>query len=139
MSYPNGAAAVIHTDLAVDRTFECKAGALIHFNGGTPVVAATTYVETYSTPARTIPAATYVDPTATITAVAPAGGTGAAAGGWDTAGHRDTAITTINELKTLAESLKTQIIALGADVLAHKKLIVALVQDLKLCGLIATS
>lgn len=33
---------------------------------------------------------------AEVPADAPVGGTGAAAGGWDTAGHRDSAITTIN-------------------------------------------
>jgi hypothetical protein len=33
-------------------------------------------------------------------AVAPAGGTGTAAGGWDTAAHRDVAITTINACRT---------------------------------------
>ncbi len=33
-------------------------------------------------------------------AAAPAGGTGAAAGGWDTAGNRDTAITCINDTRT---------------------------------------
>lgn len=31
---------------------------------------------------------------------APAGGTGTAAGGWDTAAHRDAAITTLNNLRT---------------------------------------
>jgi len=58
--------------------------------------------------------------TATVTAVAPAGGTGAAAGGWDTAGHRDTAIATINESKALAEAnkallnkIRTDLVALG--------------------------
>jgi len=35
----------------------------------------------------------------------PAGGTGAAAGGWDTAGNRDTAITTMGELKTQLNAL----------------------------------
>lgn len=42
-------------------------------------------------------------------AVAPAGGVGAAAGGWDTAANRDAAITTINSLRTLADENKTQI------------------------------
>lgn len=46
----------------------------------------------------------------TVAAVAgsiPAGGTGAAAGGWDTAGNRDTAITTITEIKTQLNALMT--------------------------------
>jgi len=37
---------------------------------------------------------------AAITAAAPAGGTGAAAGAWDTAANRDIAITTINAMRT---------------------------------------
>lgn len=49
-----------------------------------------------------------VTPTATVADVAgtvPAGGTGAAAGGWDTSGHRDTAIATIAELKAQVNAL----------------------------------
>lgn len=45
---------------------------------------------------------------ATVAAVAgsvPAGGTGAAAGGWDTSGNRDTAITTATEIKTQLNAL----------------------------------
>lgn len=34
-------------------------------------------------------------------AVCPAGGTGSAAGGWDTAGHRDAAILLINQMRTV--------------------------------------
>lgn len=47
---------------------------------------------------------------ATVAAVAgsiPAGGTGAAAGGWDTSGNRDTAITTITEIKTQVNLILT--------------------------------
>ncbi len=39
----------------------------------------------------------------------PAGGTGAAAGGWDTAGNRDTAITTIGEIKTQVNALLAEL------------------------------
>lgn len=48
--------------------------------------------------------------TVTVAAVAgsiPAGGTGAAAGAWDTSGNRDTAIATITEIKTQLNSLMT--------------------------------
>jgi hypothetical protein len=38
-------------------------------------------------------------------AAAPAGGTGTAAGGWDTAAHRDTAITLINQMRTILRNL----------------------------------
>lgn len=46
-------------------------------------------------------------------AAAPAGGTGTAAGGWDTAGNRDLAITTINNLKARVDQLETALKALG--------------------------
>lgn len=49
---------------------------------------------------------------AAVTSVAgavPAGGTGAAAGGWDTAANRDTAITTITEIKTQLNALLTEL------------------------------
>jgi hypothetical protein len=51
-------------------------------------------------------------PTA-ATAVAPAGGTGTTAGGWDTAAHRDTAIAAINNLMTRVAFLETVIANLG--------------------------
>ena len=42
-------------------------------------------------------------------AAAPAGGTGTAAGGWDTAINRDTAITLINNLKTRLDALEIKL------------------------------
>jgi hypothetical protein len=56
------------------------------------------------------------DQGATVAAVAgsiPAGGTGTAAGGWDTAGNRDTAITTMTEIKTQLNALLVQLRATG--------------------------
>lgn len=50
--------------------------------------------------------------TATV-AAAPAGGTGTAAGGWDTNGNRDLAIATINNLKTRVDQLEAKLQALG--------------------------
>ena len=44
---------------------------------------------------------------------APAGGTGTAAGGWDTAANRDLAIATINNLKTRVDELEAKLRALG--------------------------
>lgn len=44
---------------------------------------------------------------ASVAGTVEAGGTGAAAGGWDTAGHRDTTITTITEIKTQLNALLT--------------------------------
>lgn len=52
------------------------------------------------------------DSTATVALAAPAGGTGAAAGGWDTAVNRDAAIVTINETRTLALELQTKVNAI---------------------------
>lgn len=39
----------------------------------------------------------------------PAGGVGAAAGGWDTAGNRDTAITTLTEVKATVNEIITKL------------------------------
>jgi len=50
--------------------------------------------------------------TATV-AAAPAGGTGTAAGAWDTSGNRDLAIATINNLKTRVDQLESKLQALG--------------------------
>lgn len=95
------------------------------------------YTQTYSTADPQLPAMTSADVASTAASVPPAGGTGADAGGWDTAGNRNIAITTINEEKTLLESLKTQHTALTADVLALKKVITAIIDDLQGHGLAA--
>lgn len=101
-----------------------------------PAGAINAYTQTYSTAATTVPDATFVDVTASITAVAPAGGTGADAGCWSSAADRDIAITTTNETKTLLESEKVQHTALTADVLALKKVLTALIDDLQGWGII---
>ena len=46
-------------------------------------------------------------------AAAPAGGTGTAAGGWDTAANRDAAIATINGLRTAFADMKARLVAYG--------------------------
>lgn len=58
-----------------------------------------------------------VQPAALVATVAaaPAGGTGTAAGAWDTAAHRDTAIATINNLKTRLDALIINLQALGLN------------------------
>ena len=53
---------------------------------------------------------------------APAGGVGAAAGGWDTAANRDAAIATINSLRTMTDETKSQVNALLAE-LRNRKII----------------
>lgn len=62
------------------------------------------------TPA-TVAAATSA-PAAITALAAPAGGTGAAAGGWDTAGNRDLAIASINALRTDITALRTTVASL---------------------------
>lgn len=55
-------------------------------------------------------------PMAAVTALpaaAPAGGTGTAAGGWDTAANRDAAIATINGLRTSVSDIKARLTSLG--------------------------
>lgn len=53
---------------------------------------------------------------ANVAGLIPAGGTGAAAGGWDTAPNRDTAITTIGELKTVINNTLTALASMGLPV-----------------------
>ena len=50
---------------------------------------------------------------AAVAGVIPAGGVGTAAGGWDTAANRDTAITTITEIKTQLNDLLVKLRAHG--------------------------
>ncbi len=81
-------------------------------NGATPVGKSSAYTKTYSTAARTIPAAT-------VTAV-------------DTTGS---GLTAYGYSQTQADAIPVAINALAADVLALKKLIVALVVDLEAVGI----
>lgn len=75
--------------------------------------AVSTYTQTYATVDRTHAAMT--------SAAMPAGGTGAAAGGWDTAVNRDQAI--------------AEFAALRNDVLDLKQLVNGLIDDLQAMGL----
>lgn len=63
--------------------------------------------------------ATVANSATAVPAAAPAGGTGAAAGGWDTAANRDAAITTINGLRTVVIELQTQLNSALAQLRAH--------------------
>ncbi len=87
----------------------------VGFYGVTPVVRGSAYTQTYSTASKTVPAATASNP--------PAGGTGATAGAYDTAANRNLMIT----------SLTNNI----ADVLALKKVVNALIDDLQAIGIIS--
>lgn len=55
---------------------------------------------------------------AAVTGLVPAGGTGAAAGGWATAGDRDTAIATITELKTKLNAVVADNVTLRSELAA---------------------
>jgi len=59
-------------------------------------------------------AAAVADAGAITATDAPAGGTGSAAGGWDTSAHRDAAIAAINALVTDVTALRTKVNALLA-------------------------
>ena len=61
-------------------------------------------------------AATATTIAAAIPAAAPAGGTGAAAGAWDTEANRDAAITTINDLRAYAVEQKADFDKIVTDV-----------------------
>lgn len=80
--------------------------------GEVPKAAA--YTQTFSTAARTVPAATASNP--------PAGGTGTAAGGYDTAGNRDAMITSLTNCI--------------ADVAELKKVVNSIIDDLQALQLV---
>jgi hypothetical protein len=72
-----------------------------------------TYTQTFATAVRTVPVMTALTP--------PAGGTGTAAGGWDTAANRDLAIASIT--------------ATQADLLALYKVVNGIIDDIQSLGL----
>lgn len=83
----------------------------VHLSGDQQVYGAKTWmgkVGFFGTAATTKPAALTV-----VTANAPAGGVGTAAGGWDTAVNRDTAIALINNLKVRVGELESRLQSLG--------------------------
>lgn len=79
-------------------------------------------------------AATATTILAAVPVAAPAGGVGAAAGGWDTAANRDAAIVTINDLRTHAIEMDLDYEALlldVADIRTKYAVAVTLVNELK--------
>lgn len=63
-------------------------------------------------------ALTAATPAAITSLAPPAGGVGAAAGGWDTAGNRDLAIASITAIRTDLAATRTQVAALVVDITA---------------------
>lgn len=86
----------------------------VSFFNVAPVARAGAYTQTYATADKTHAAMT--------SAAMPAGGVGAAAGGWDTAANRDTAITEFANLRN--------------DVIDAKQLINSVIDDLQAYGLL---
>lgn len=69
---------------------------------------------TYATEAQlAVGNAVSATPVTSVTGTIPAGGTGAAAGGFDTAPHRDTFIATVTELKTQFNDLLAKLRTAG--------------------------
>lgn len=85
------------------------------FFNATPIVQGAAFTQTYATASHTHAAVTQL--------AAPAGGTGTAAGGWDTAANRNLAIASINAART--------------DIANVKQVLNALIDDLQALGLIA--
>jgi hypothetical protein len=67
---------------------------------------------------------------------APAGGTGATAGAYDTAANRDLAIVTINDLRTWAIEMDLDYEALLVDVTDVKQLVNSIIDDMQAYGLL---
>ena len=95
------------------RIYDTK-GELQEFDPVDKALAGSAYTQTYATAAKTVPAATQSTP--------PAGGTGATAGAYDSAANRDLMIASIT--------------AGAADLLALKKVVNALIDDLQALGLV---
>lgn len=88
-------------DTATREALRCEASgsaAMIGFLGAAAVIKQATITQTYSTTSTTHAADTSAD--------FPAGGTGTAAGGWDTAANRNTAITRFNALRADVDNAK---------------------------------
>lgn len=83
-------------------------------------------------------AATTTTIAAAIPDAAPAGGTGAAAGAWDTAANRDAAITTINDLRAYAVEQKADFDKIVADVDDIRSKLNSLLTSLRNIKVIAT-
>ena len=107
------------TNIVLNATTGTKIGTAITeklgFYNATPIVQPSAYTQTYATADKTHAAMTSSD--------MPAGGTGAAAGGWDTAANRDIAIADFAELRV--------------DVIDLKQLVNSVIDDLQALGLAA--
>ena len=128
-------------NIVVNATTGTKIGTAITqklgFYGVTPVAQPGAYTQTYATADKTNAAIGATAIAAVIPAAAPAGGTGTAAGGWDTAANRDAAITTINDLRSWIVEVDADYEALLVDVTDAKQLLNSIIDDLQALGLAA--
>lgn len=102
-------------------TIKLYASSGASFRGGIPaseVVAESIPAATTTALGGVLKGAAVANSASAVATTAPAGGTGATAGAYDTAGNRDTAIATINATRTLALELQTQLNALLAQLRA---------------------
>lgn len=86
-----------------------------------------------------VSAATATSIAAVMPAAAPAGGTGATAGAYDTAAHRDELIVTVNDLRTWAIEMDLDYEALVVDVADIRTKVNSILTKLKTHGLIASA
>jgi hypothetical protein len=75
---------------------------------------------------------------AVVPAAAPAGGSGATAGAYDSAVNRDAAIVTINDLRTVVTELKLDYSAMLVDVTALRAKVNDLLAKLRTAGVVTT-
>lgn len=95
--------------------------------------AKTTYTQTYTTTASTVPDATYAVYTVTTVATSVAK-TNSSPYGFST-GDADKVVTALGAIPTDLAGMQVEIAALAADVLALKKVITQMIDDLQLQGL----
>ncbi|HVM72865.1 MAG TPA: hypothetical protein VMT91_13970 [Anaerolineales bacterium] len=110
---PGNAAGTFLGGLYDDQSMMSPSGGGVGFFGVGPAARPGAYTQTYSTPSHTVPNNTAANP--------PAGGTGATAGAYDTAAHRDAMIT----------SLTNAI----ADITALKQVVNGIIDDLQSLGI----
>lgn len=98
-------------------------------------VTPTTYTQTYTTVAATVPNATYAAPSVTSVAVATTATTQTTPYGFAAQAQGDALVACANANKVDIAATNTQLAALAADVLALKKVIGQLIDDLQSYGL----
>lgn len=102
-------------------------------------VAGTQVVKAQEAVVAAVSAATATQIAAVMPAAAPAGGTGATAGAYDTANNRDAMIVTLNDIRTWAIEMDLDYEALLVDVADIRTKVNSILTKLKTHGLIASA